>query len=122
MTMSTAQIANLYGCLAMTLEMPFKDTTATSDPIYGWSTRRCKKLAHLLPGRHEFLPGQSIFQAATGVKSDFVIKLATLLIIFFRHFFHTSFQRLIHITQLFLRSIVPHFLRYFHGTEFRPAH
>jgi len=45
MTMSTAQIAGLHDCLAMTLEMPFKDTTATSDEKYGWSTMRCKRLA-----------------------------------------------------------------------------
>ncbi len=46
MSMSTAQIAHLQGCLAMTLEMPFKDTTATPNPVYGWSTGRCKSLAH----------------------------------------------------------------------------
>ena len=46
LTMSTAQTAQLHGCLAMTLEMPFKDTTATADEKYGWSTARCKTLAH----------------------------------------------------------------------------
>lgn len=46
LTMSTAQVATLQGCLAMTLEMPFKDTTATSDIKYGWSPQRCEKLAH----------------------------------------------------------------------------
>ena len=46
LTMSTAQIATLYGCLAMTLEMPFKDTTATPDAKYGWSPERSKRLAH----------------------------------------------------------------------------
>ena len=45
MSMSTAQTASLYGCLAMTLEMPFKDTTATPDPIFGWSPARSSKLA-----------------------------------------------------------------------------
>ena len=45
MTMSTAQVAHLYGCLAMTLEMPFKDTTATPDVEFGWSVERCKRLA-----------------------------------------------------------------------------
>jgi len=30
----------------MTLEMPFKDTTATPDMRYGWSAQRSKKLAH----------------------------------------------------------------------------
>lgn len=46
LTMSTAQTAQNHGCLAMTLEMPFKDTTATPDEIYGWSGERSKRLAH----------------------------------------------------------------------------
>lgn len=46
LTMSTTQMAHLYGCLALTLEMPFKDTTATPDATYGWSADRSKKLAH----------------------------------------------------------------------------
>ena len=46
LTMSAAQIAETQGCLAMTLEMPFKDTTATPDTTYGWSGERSKKLAH----------------------------------------------------------------------------
>lgn len=46
MTMSTAQTAHLHHCLAMTLEMPFKDTTATPDSKHGWSAERSKNLAH----------------------------------------------------------------------------
>jgi murein tripeptide amidase MpaA len=46
LTMSTAQTAQSHACLAMTLEMPFKDTTATPDETYGWSGERSKKLAH----------------------------------------------------------------------------
>lgn len=46
MTMSTAQTAHLHQCLAMTLEMPFKDTTATPDREYGWSPARSQRLAH----------------------------------------------------------------------------
>jgi murein tripeptide amidase MpaA len=45
LTMSTAQTAHNHGCLAMTLEMPFKDTTGTPDPVYGWSGQRSKELA-----------------------------------------------------------------------------
>ena len=41
-----AQIAATHGCLGMTLEMPFKDTTATPDATYGWSGERSKRLAH----------------------------------------------------------------------------
>lgn len=46
LTMSTAQTAHLHNCLAMTLEMPFKDTIATPDEKFGWSPQRSKKLAH----------------------------------------------------------------------------
>lgn len=45
LTMSTAQTARNHSCLAMTLEMPFKDTTATPDSRYGWSVKRSKALA-----------------------------------------------------------------------------
>jgi len=60
MTMSTAQIAGLHNCLAMTLEMPFKDTTATPDEKYGWSTERCKLLSHsCLQVMEEFISRES---------------------------------------------------------------
>ncbi|MCG8415752.1 MAG: M14-type cytosolic carboxypeptidase [Pseudomonadales bacterium] len=45
LTMSTAQTAANHNCLAMTLEMPFKDTTATPDETYGWSPERSGRLA-----------------------------------------------------------------------------
>jgi len=45
LTMSTAQTASNHGCLAMTLEMPFKDTSATPDSRYGWSPERSAQLA-----------------------------------------------------------------------------
>ncbi len=40
----TNGIAHMFGCLAMTLEMPFKDTVETPDRIFGWSPARCKKM------------------------------------------------------------------------------
>ena len=46
LSMSTGFVGSHFGCLAMTLEMPFKDTTATPDPEFGWSGERSKKLAH----------------------------------------------------------------------------
>ena len=46
LTMSTGQTAANHGCLAMTLEMPFKDATGTPDPQRGWSPTRSKRLAH----------------------------------------------------------------------------
>jgi murein tripeptide amidase MpaA len=44
MTMCTNQIAERFGALAMTLEMPFKDSTPTPDPVVGWSPDRAARL------------------------------------------------------------------------------
>ncbi|NNM76972.1 carboxypeptidase family protein [Sphingomonas sp. ID1715] len=46
MSMSTTQLAERYGAVSMTLEMPFKDHDDNSDPEFGWSPERCKRLAH----------------------------------------------------------------------------
>ncbi|WP_156681635.1 M14 family metallopeptidase [Sphingomonas profundi] len=46
LSMSTNQLAHRFGCVAMTLEMPFKDNDAEPDPAYGWSPARSKALAH----------------------------------------------------------------------------
>ena len=40
MTMATSYIAKTHNCLAMTLEMPFKDNANLPDPLYGWSPER----------------------------------------------------------------------------------
>ncbi len=48
LTMSTNQLANRFadrGCVAMTLEMPFKDHAANPDVERAWSPARCKALA-----------------------------------------------------------------------------
>jgi len=45
LSMSTAQLAERYGAVSMTLEMPFKDNADLPDPIYGWSPERCRLLA-----------------------------------------------------------------------------
>jgi len=37
-------VAETWGCLSMTLEMPFKDANVNPDPVYGWSPERCRKL------------------------------------------------------------------------------
>lgn len=49
LSMAAAQIAERFGALSMTLEMPFKDNANAPDPIYGWSVDRCRHLgrAHL---------------------------------------------------------------------------
>ena len=44
MTMSTNAIAERFGCLAMTLEMPFKDADGHPDPLQGWSPERSMAL------------------------------------------------------------------------------
>ena len=44
LTMSTNQLANRFGCLAMTLEMPFKDAADNPKPLAGWSPERSAAL------------------------------------------------------------------------------
>ena len=44
LTMSTNQIANRFGAVAMTLEMPFKDNDDLPDPEFGWSGERSARL------------------------------------------------------------------------------
>ena len=46
MTYCSNSLAEHFGALVMTLEMPFKDATATPDRIQGWSSERCGRLAH----------------------------------------------------------------------------
>ncbi len=41
----TDYIAETHGCLAMTLEMPFKDNDDLPDVEFGWSPQRCRHLA-----------------------------------------------------------------------------
>ncbi|MBL4721969.1 MAG: hypothetical protein JKY20_12680 [Alphaproteobacteria bacterium] len=43
LTMCTAHVAETFGCLAMTLEMPFKDNANAPDELYGWSPDRCRR-------------------------------------------------------------------------------
>jgi murein tripeptide amidase MpaA len=45
LTMSTNQLAERFGAVSMTLEMPYKDTIDHNDPDQGWSPERCKLLA-----------------------------------------------------------------------------
>lgn len=46
LSMSTNQLAERFGAVAMTLEMPFKDHDPSPDAEFGWSPDRCKALAH----------------------------------------------------------------------------
>jgi murein tripeptide amidase MpaA len=43
--MCTNYMAETFGCLAMTLEMPFKDNANLPDDEFGWSPERSKYLA-----------------------------------------------------------------------------
>ena len=45
LSMSTNQVAERYGAVAMTLEMPFKDNRDLPDPERGWSPERSTLLA-----------------------------------------------------------------------------
>ncbi|MCI5048603.1 MAG: M14-type cytosolic carboxypeptidase [Aquisalinus sp.] len=44
LSICTNYMAWKFGCLAMTLEMPFKDSKITPDPDFGWSPGRCIRL------------------------------------------------------------------------------
>ena len=46
LSMSTTQLAERFGAVTMTLEMPFKDNRDLPDPVAGWSPERSKLLAH----------------------------------------------------------------------------
>jgi len=57
MSMSTAQLAERYGAVSMTLEMPFKDNSDLPDERFGWSPDRCRLLARdCLAALHAILP------------------------------------------------------------------
>ena len=45
LTMSTNQLAERFGAVSMTLEMPFKDNDDLPDPDHGWSPERSALLA-----------------------------------------------------------------------------
>jgi murein tripeptide amidase MpaA len=57
MSMSTAQLAERFGAVSMTLEMPFKDNEELPDALFGWSPDRCRLLARAcLDALHAILP------------------------------------------------------------------
>ena len=45
LSMSTNQLAERFGAVSVTLEMPFKDHDLNPDPAFGWSAERSKALA-----------------------------------------------------------------------------
>jgi murein tripeptide amidase MpaA len=57
MSMSTAQLAERFGAVSMTLEMPFKDNEDLPDERFGWSPERSRLLARdCLSALHAILP------------------------------------------------------------------
>lgn len=42
MTVASNAVCDYFDCLALTVEMPFKDNDNLPDPAYGWSPARCK--------------------------------------------------------------------------------
>ena len=58
LSMATSQLAERFGCVAMTLEMPFKDNDDWPDPVEGWSPQRSRILARdCLAALAEWLEG-----------------------------------------------------------------
>ncbi len=45
LSMATNQTAHRFGCVAATLEMPFKDAIDCPEPVAGWSPDRARRLA-----------------------------------------------------------------------------
>jgi murein tripeptide amidase MpaA len=67
MSMSTTQLAERFGAVSMTLEMPFKDNFDLPDPVYGWSPERSKYLAYAcLDSLHAILPELKAYKAKRG--------------------------------------------------------
>jgi murein tripeptide amidase MpaA len=59
LTMATSQIAERFGAVSMTLEMPFKDHDDCPDAFQGWSPERSKLLGRdCLAALAEWLDGQ----------------------------------------------------------------
>lgn len=44
MTLACNSVGDRFGCLSLTLEMPFKDHNNAPDPITGWSGKRSMQL------------------------------------------------------------------------------
>ena len=71
MSMSTTQLAERYGCVSMTLEMPFKDNFDLPDEVYGWSPQRSKYLAYAcLDALHAILPELNAAKAKSPAREE----------------------------------------------------
>ena len=48
LTLASKYVGHTFGCVSLTLEMPFKDNANLPDPEYGWSAARSKCLGAAL--------------------------------------------------------------------------
>ncbi|MGB0126099.1 MAG: M14-type cytosolic carboxypeptidase [Rhodocyclaceae bacterium] len=48
LTLASKYVAHTFGCVSLTLEMPFKDNANLPDPTHGWSAARSKRLGAAL--------------------------------------------------------------------------
>jgi murein tripeptide amidase MpaA len=48
LTLASKYVAYTFGCVSLTLEMPFKDNANLPDPVHGWSAARSKRLGAAL--------------------------------------------------------------------------
>jgi len=48
LTMATTWVAETFGCVSFTLEMPFKDNLDLPDEVFGWSPERCMRLGEAI--------------------------------------------------------------------------
>ena len=48
LTIGSSHVTHAFGCLALTLEMPFKDNANDPDPRTGWNGARSMKLGQAI--------------------------------------------------------------------------
>ena len=48
LTLASKYVAHTFGCVSLTLEMPFKDNANLADTVHGWSAARSKRLGAAL--------------------------------------------------------------------------
>ena len=48
LTLASKYVGHTFGCVSLTLEMPFKDNNNLPDPMHGWSAARSKRLGAAL--------------------------------------------------------------------------
>lgn len=76
LNVATNQICNKFDCLAMTLEMPFKDCLSNPDPAFGWSPQRARRLGASVTGPfvyiHRYLRSKDDFWTSLPAEDAYV--------------------------------------------------